>query len=69
MGDLCFPAIYWIANSLGIGPPGYAGSTPAPWSYTEASVDGPIDVVLQGVIATRTTGALRTTNAVLVQVR
>jgi 3',5'-cyclic AMP phosphodiesterase CpdA len=69
MGDLCFPPIFWIANSLGIGPAGYAGSTPAPWSYTEPSVDGPIDVVLQGVIATKPTGALRTTNAVLVQIR
>jgi hypothetical protein len=69
MGALCFPPVYWIANSLGVGPPGLLSSTPAPWSYTEPSVDGPLDLVLQGVIEENSNGRLRTTNAVLVQVR
>jgi hypothetical protein len=69
IGTLCFPPIYWVANNLPVGPPGTLSSTPAPWSYTEPSLDGPLDLVLQGVIEENAGGRLRTTNAVLVQVR
>src|SRR5688572_27541039 len=69
VGDFCFPIVYWVANNLGIGPPGVLPSNSAPWSYTEPQLDAPLDIVLQGVIEETATGKLRATNAVLVQVR
>jgi hypothetical protein len=69
IGDLCFPPVWCVANNLGFGPPGALPSSPAPWTHVEPAVDGPLDLVLQGVIEETAGGRLKTTNAVWVRIR